>query len=65
MRPIEVKIIFFYKNVKHSKNLQKFFTENAPDSDLVIEKVIEFGIDFLGGEWKNVKKNEVKVTTIL
>ncbi|CAA84300.2 Choline kinase B1 [Caenorhabditis elegans] len=45
--------------------IEKFFTENAPDSDLVIEKVIEFGIDFLGGEWKNVKKNEVKVTTIL
>uniref|UniRef100_A0A1I7V392 Choline/ethanolamine kinase n=1 Tax=Caenorhabditis tropicalis TaxID=1561998 RepID=A0A1I7V392_9PELO len=45
--------------------IEKFFTDNEPDSDEVLEKVIEYGIIFLGGEWKNVDKNEVNVKRIL
>ncbi|CAL2037504.1 unnamed protein product [Caenorhabditis brenneri] len=45
--------------------IEKFFNENEPDSDVVLEKVIEYGVDFLGGEWKNVDKSQVKVERII
>ncbi|CAP21771.1 Protein CBR-CKB-2 [Caenorhabditis briggsae] len=45
--------------------IEKFFIEHSPDSEAVLQKVIELGRDFLGGEWKDTDKSEVKVTRIL
>ncbi|CAL2037501.1 unnamed protein product [Caenorhabditis brenneri] len=44
--------------------LEKLFLENAPDSDLILQKVIELGNDFLGGEWTEISEDQVKVTRI-
>ncbi|CAA84301.2 Choline kinase B2 [Caenorhabditis elegans] len=44
--------------------IEKFFTEKSPDSEQVLLKVIELGIDFLGGEWKNVDKSQVNVSRV-
>ncbi|EFO98649.1 hypothetical protein CRE_20375 [Caenorhabditis remanei] len=45
--------------------IEKLFTENEPDSDIILEKVIQLGSDFIGGEWKTVKKSQVNVSRIL
>ncbi|CAO4369798.1 unnamed protein product [Caenorhabditis nigoni] len=45
--------------------IDKFFLEHSPDSEEVLQKVIELGRDFLGGEWKNTEKTDVTVTRIL
>lgn len=47
------------------KDIEKLFTENLLTSDSVLQKVIKLGIEFLRGEWKNVKKSQVKVSKIL
>ncbi|CAL2037500.1 unnamed protein product [Caenorhabditis brenneri] len=47
------------------KEIEKLFTENPLDSDIVLEKVIELGIDFIGGDWKNAPKNDVSVSRVL
>lgn len=46
-------------------SIEKFFTENEPESQAVLEKVIEYGVNFLGGEWKNVEERQVNVKRIL
>lgn len=46
------------------KEIEKLFIENRLDSDSVLQKVVELGIEFLGGEWKNVEKNQVSVAQI-
>lgn len=47
------------------KPIAKLFKENDPDSDVILEKVIELGRDFLGGEWNEVDKTQVKVRRML
>ncbi|KAF1761854.1 hypothetical protein GCK72_010113 [Caenorhabditis remanei] len=47
------------------RQIEKLFTENEPDSDIILEKVIQMGTDFIGGEWKNVEKSQVNVNRII
>ncbi|CAP21770.1 Protein CBG00479 [Caenorhabditis briggsae] len=44
---------------------EKFFTENDPSSEAILQKVINLGVDFLGREWKNTDKSQVNVKKIL
>lgn len=44
--------------------IEKLFIENSPDSDVILQKAIELGTDFLGGEWKSMNKSQVKVSRI-
>ncbi|CAA84303.2 Putative choline kinase B3 [Caenorhabditis elegans] len=47
------------------KPIEKLFVGNSLDSVAVLQKALDFGIDFLGDEWKNVNRSEVTVTRIL
>lgn len=42
--------------------IEKLFLSNPIDSDVIKGKVVELGIDFLGEQWKNVTKNQVKIS---
>ncbi|CAI2349234.1 unnamed protein product [Caenorhabditis sp. 36 PRJEB53466] len=44
--------------------LEKLFSENSVDSDVILEKVVQLGRDFLGGAWKSVEKERVNVLQI-
>ncbi|PIC37833.1 hypothetical protein B9Z55_010039 [Caenorhabditis nigoni] len=47
------------------REIEKFFTENDPNSEVILQKVISLGIDFLGEQWKNTDENQVNVKKIL
>ncbi|CAL2036646.1 unnamed protein product [Caenorhabditis brenneri] len=42
--------------------IEKLFLENALNSEIIIDKVIQLGVDFLGGEWKSVTRNQVEIS---
>ncbi|CAO4369800.1 unnamed protein product [Caenorhabditis nigoni] len=46
-------------------DIEQLFTNNPLNSDEILQKVIELGIEYLGEEWKNVDKSQITITKII